>query len=169
MDTVSIREREVDGTDGRVFALQIRPYKSLDNRIDGAVVVLFDVSSVQDQAAALEVASATGEALISTMREPILLLDSDLKVQKANRAFLAAFQVRQAETEGRLVLLGDGQLKSGARRLLERCARQRTRSFRSSTSSRHWRRDAVDAPGSRPAAQPGVILLIVRDVTDDGP
>jgi two-component system CheB/CheR fusion protein len=176
VDTVSVREREVEGTDGRVFGLQIRPYLSLDNRIDGAVVVLFDVSSVQDQAAALEVASATGEALISTMREPILLLDSDLKVQRANRAFLAAFQVRQADTEGRLVYdLGDGQWNSPElRRLLEEVLPD-NKNFEGFAVEHDFpdigrKKMLLDArrieAGRR---KQGVILLILRDVTDHGP
>ena len=121
IDTVGIREREVEGTDGQTFALQIRPYKTIDNRIDGAVVVLFDLSNGEATAAALEVARATGETLIALIREPVLLLDGAFKVQRANRAFLDLFQLRADETAGRFIYdLGDKEWDlPELRRLLE--------------------------------------------------
>ncbi|MBA3845434.1 MAG: PAS domain-containing protein [Planctomycetes bacterium] len=48
-------------------------------------------------------------AIVETMRLPLLVLDSDLRVRSANRAFLRDFQVGAEETEGRLVYeLGNG-------------------------------------------------------------
>jgi two-component system CheB/CheR fusion protein len=43
IDTMAMKERDVQDSDGRWYAMQVRPYKTLDNRIDGAVVTLFDV------------------------------------------------------------------------------------------------------------------------------
>jgi two-component system CheB/CheR fusion protein len=43
MDTVAPIERDVRDRQGRWFALRIRPYKNLDNKIDGAVLALFDI------------------------------------------------------------------------------------------------------------------------------
>ena len=43
MDTVAPLERDVRDRQGRWFALRIRPYKNLDNKIDGAVLALFDI------------------------------------------------------------------------------------------------------------------------------
>jgi two-component system CheB/CheR fusion protein len=43
MDTVAPLERDVRDRQGRWYALRIRPYKNLDNKIDGAVLALFDV------------------------------------------------------------------------------------------------------------------------------
>ncbi len=49
-------------------------------------------------------------ALIETIREPFLILDSDLRVVEANKAFYVAFEVNKKETEKRLVYkLGNGQ------------------------------------------------------------
>lgn len=38
-------ERKVQDKQGRSYLLRLRPYKSADNRIDGAVVALFDVDA----------------------------------------------------------------------------------------------------------------------------
>ena len=45
IDTLSIHERKVRDGKGRVFSLRIRPYRTADNRIDGAVVTLVDLKA----------------------------------------------------------------------------------------------------------------------------
>src|SRR5579864_323850 len=48
--------------------------------------------------------------IVDTVREPLLILDTTLRVRSANRAFYQTFQVSPAETEGRLIYeLGNGQ------------------------------------------------------------
>lgn len=43
IDTISVKQFEVKDSQGRTMSLTIRPYKNTDNRIDGAVLTLFDV------------------------------------------------------------------------------------------------------------------------------
>src|SRR5687767_15675819 len=48
--------------------------------------------------------------IVDTVREPLLILDTTLRVRFANRAFYQTFQVSSEETEGRLIYeLGNGQ------------------------------------------------------------
>src|SRR5438034_4118635 len=48
--------------------------------------------------------------IVDTVREPLLMLDTTLRVRSANRAFYQTFQVSSAETENRLIYeLGNGQ------------------------------------------------------------
>jgi signal transduction histidine kinase/DNA-binding response OmpR family regulator len=48
--------------------------------------------------------------IVDTVREPLLMLDTNLRVQSANRAFYETFQVSAAETENQLIYqLGNGQ------------------------------------------------------------
>src|SRR5436190_23812839 len=48
--------------------------------------------------------------IVDTVREPLLILDSTLRVRSANRAFYQTFHVSSAETENRLIYeLGNGQ------------------------------------------------------------
>ncbi len=44
IDTVTIHETNVRDSEGRWYSLRIRPYKNVENRIDGAVLALFDIS-----------------------------------------------------------------------------------------------------------------------------
>jgi two-component system CheB/CheR fusion protein len=43
IDTISLIEREVQDRNGRKYLLRIRPYKTLENKIDGAVLVLLEM------------------------------------------------------------------------------------------------------------------------------
>ena len=48
--------------------------------------------------------------ILGSIREPLVVLDADLKVVKANFAFYQAFDVKPDETEGALIYnLGDRQ------------------------------------------------------------
>src|SRR5580692_5142845 len=50
------------------------------------------------------------EAIVDTVREPLIVLDDALRVVVASRSFYRAFAVTPAETEGRLLYeLGNGQ------------------------------------------------------------
>jgi PAS domain-containing protein len=48
--------------------------------------------------------------IVDTVREPLLMLDTTLRVRSANRAFYETFHVSSEETENRLIYeLGNGQ------------------------------------------------------------
>ena len=61
------------------------------------------------------------EAIVDTVREPLIVLDDALRVVVASRSFYRAFDATRQETEGRpLYELGDGQWNiPGLRTLLE--------------------------------------------------
>src|SRR5580692_6127279 len=57
--------------------------------------------------------------IVDTVREPLLILDTTLRVRSANRAFHQTFQVSSEETENRLIYeLGNGQWDIPALRTL---------------------------------------------------
>jgi len=57
--------------------------------------------------------------IVDTVREPLLILDAELRVRSANRAFYQSFLVSKEETEGRLIYqLGNGQWDIPALRTL---------------------------------------------------
>jgi PAS domain-containing protein len=50
------------------------------------------------------------QGIVDTVREPVLVLDKELRVIAANRSFYSVFKVSPEHTEGRLLYaLGDGQ------------------------------------------------------------
>src|SRR3984885_11159718 len=53
---------------------------------------------------------AFAQGIVDTVREPVLVLNKDLRVIAASRSFYSSFKVNPADTKGRLLYaLGDGQ------------------------------------------------------------
>src|SRR5262245_9683561 len=42
-DSMTVREREVQGRDGHRYSLRVRPYRTLDNKIEGVVMLFIDI------------------------------------------------------------------------------------------------------------------------------
>ena len=72
----------------------------------------------------IEDGRALAQAIVDTVREPLLVLDADLRVVAASRSFYLTFRVNRQDTQGRLLYaLGDGQWDiPGLRALLEKIA-----------------------------------------------
>ena len=68
------------------------------------------VTGFREQFTVIADALAFAEGIVDTVREPVLVLDQDLRVIAANRSFYAVFKVSPEHTQGRLLYaLGDGQ------------------------------------------------------------
>jgi len=107
IETMSTKERQVTDAEGRWHSLLVRPYRTAQNKIEGAVITLVDIDALKSEAAE---ARNYAEAIVETVREGILILDSDLTVKAANRSFLEMFKVTAQETQNRhLYELGAGQ------------------------------------------------------------
>jgi two-component system, chemotaxis family, CheB/CheR fusion protein len=127
IDSVSIKEREVQDREGHWYCLRIRPYRTADNRIDGAMLLLIDIDSFKDidrltsLLAEVETARHFAEGVVQTAPWPLLILDRHLQVIKANPAFYQVFQTSHVETEQQFIYaLGNGQWNiPGLRKLLE--------------------------------------------------
>jgi hypothetical protein len=64
----------------------------------------------REQFTAIADAWALAQGIVDTVREPVLVLDKDLRVIAASRSFYSAFKVSPADPKGRLLYtLGDGQ------------------------------------------------------------
>ncbi|HEY0712748.1 MAG TPA: CheR family methyltransferase, partial [Polyangia bacterium] len=64
-----LREEQVEGPDGRLFELQIRPYKTLEGKIEGAVLSLYEMTDLAN----LRLARTIGEHIMQMATDPILL------------------------------------------------------------------------------------------------
>jgi two-component system CheB/CheR fusion protein len=100
IESVVPREREVRDRQGHWLSLQIRPYKNLENRIDGAVLALFDVDAVRRHA--VEVRELCG-GIVESVHEPLVILDLSLRVSMVNQPFERLFGVSRDEIQGRFL------------------------------------------------------------------
>jgi two-component system CheB/CheR fusion protein len=179
IDTVTPHTCEVQDHEGRWYSLQGRPYRTPEHQIDGAVLLLLDVSSLKDVdrltrlLADVQQAREYAERIIQTVPEPLLFLDQALHVRVANEAFYQAFQVAPETTMQRpLYALGNGQWDiPRLRELLESIIPQAgvvhnfevTHTFDAigrRTMRLNGRRLALEAPDE------AVILLAIQDITD---
>jgi two-component system CheB/CheR fusion protein len=110
IDTLTACEREVQDRQGRWYSLRIRPYKTVDDKIDGAVLIFVDIDAARRSAALIEETHDFADAIVETLRDPLVVLTPDLRVKRANAMFYKMFQVTPEDTEGRFLYdLGDGQ------------------------------------------------------------
>jgi two-component system CheB/CheR fusion protein len=110
LDSLVPREREVRIASGEWFLARIQPYRTLDNVIDGVVLTFTDVSKRIQAEAASEEAKKLAESIVDTVREPLIVLEENLKVVSASSSFYKNFRVTKDETIGReLYALGNRQ------------------------------------------------------------
>jgi len=94
----------------RSIADSASPIRNRNDKIIGAVLVFRDVTEARRAEIAVHDARQFAENIVDTVRQPLLVLDSQLRVQSANRTFYHAFNVAPHATEGKLIYeLGNGQ------------------------------------------------------------
>lgn len=120
LETLVPTEAEAQA-DGRWYSVHITPYRTSENAIMGAVVTFTDVNTQRELLQELRGSLAYANSILGTMREPMVVLDGDLRVLSVNQAFYHVFQVSPGQTGGkRLYDLGNGQWHiPELRRLLE--------------------------------------------------
>jgi two-component system CheB/CheR fusion protein len=158
--------RDIRDSHGRWYSLRVLPSAGPDGKSDGAVLVLIDIDAAkrgQDFA----------EAIVETVREPLVILNQNLQVVKANKTFYETFRSAREETEGRLIYdLGNGQWNiPKLRELLENIlpAHATFRDFEVTHEFDHVGRKVMMLNASEifnPNAQARTILLAIEDATD---
>ncbi|MEP6518129.1 CheR family methyltransferase [Microcoleus vaginatus] len=110
IDTLQTKEQEIQTLSGYWYNLRIRPYRTTENQIDGVVMVLLDIDALKRSARTLEEARNYSETIVETVQTPLVVLDANFRVNKANRSFYEMFQVSPSETaKSSLFELGNGQ------------------------------------------------------------
>ena len=122
-DTVKVLEtlipvmKEVTIKAGLAYTMKIIPYRTVDNVINGVVIAFNDITNLKILEKSLieardnaESAKDYAEGIIETVREPLTVLDSDMKVVSANNAFYETFHISPEETTGHMFFsLSNGQ------------------------------------------------------------
>jgi len=109
MDTLAVQTKEVTDKDGRWYSMRVRPYKTAENRIDGVVMLFVDIDELKKGAQRLDQSRAYAEAIVDTVGSPLLILNTRLRVERANRCYYEMFRTSPEETEGQaLSELGGG-------------------------------------------------------------
>jgi two-component system CheB/CheR fusion protein len=82
----------------------------MDNVIDGVVIAFIDITEQKRAQEALQDALAYAEGIVETAREPLVVLDADLRVVTANASFYQVFKTSSGDVEKvRIYDLGNRQ------------------------------------------------------------
>ena len=171
LQTLVIKEREVQAADGSWFFMRTLPYRTSKNTIDGLVLTFQDITKMKEAEQTVHATRGFAASVVETMHEPLLVLDDQLRVVLANRSFYRIFQVTPREVEQQLLY----HLCKGAwnipdlRRLVEEIL-PKTTSFQDFVMDKtfpHIGRKVLALNGRRleqDLAQPGRILLAMDEV-----
>ena len=166
MDGGNRTPRDIRDSHGRWYSLRVLPSAGHDGKTDGAVMVLIDIDAAKR---GLDFA----EAIVETVREPLVILNQNLQVVKANKTFYEAFRSVPEDTEGRRIYdLGNGQWNiSKLRELLENILPTHStfRDFEVTHEFDRVGRKVMCLNASEifnPNAQARTILLAIEDTTD---
>lgn len=88
-------KKEVHSDEGRWYVRQTLPYVLGDGSVGGVVVTFSDIA-----AEALQEARLYAESIVNTVREPLIVLDSDLHVHSINQPFSVLFEVSSHDILG---------------------------------------------------------------------
>jgi len=170
-----VQEREVQDESGHWYLMRARPYRTMDNRIDGAVIGFFDIDVLKNSLGEVHRAREYAESLVETVRESLIVLDGSLRIRAANQAFYRTFHASPAAAEGKdfLSLWGLDEEDPYLRERLSKVTRetplhdyeidQEIEPLGHKTLLLNARR--VRLPGESGEAQP-LILLAIDDITE---
>jgi two-component system CheB/CheR fusion protein len=92
---------DVKSTLGSWYLCSVSPYRTHEDRIEGVVINLANISDIKAGEEKLRVAHAYTEAIIDTIREPLVVVDGELRVVSASQSFYRFFGAQPADTLGR--------------------------------------------------------------------
>jgi len=87
-------EREVTGTNGTTYQLRIRPYRTQDNKIDGAVLTLVDIDPIRRPHASIEYLSSAAMNAAENSGSCVFALDTALRIRAGSTAFRETFDLK---------------------------------------------------------------------------
>ena len=138
----------------------------------GVVLIFRDITERRQAERLIESAREYAESIVTTVREPLLVLDAELHVRSANRSFYETFQGRTRRDRRPIHLrprgwaVGHPGVKDAARGII--ATEHLVRRFRGGTRFRAYRPED-DAPQRSPLSPGGryeLILLAIEDITD---
>jgi len=86
VDTIGPIERDVQDRQGHWYSLRIRPYR-VENKIDGAVVTLYDIDAPKRHEESVRSASALADAVVQASSTAIAIFDAELRIRSASPRF----------------------------------------------------------------------------------
>jgi two-component system CheB/CheR fusion protein len=99
--TLIPKEAEIPTTGGQWYFVRMLPYRTANNMISGLVITFLDITLQKQAELASQELQRYTESIVETIREALLILNAELQVVSANRAFYRTFQQTLDEIKGK--------------------------------------------------------------------
>jgi len=117
IDTITPIEREVQDAQGHWYSLRIRPYRSVDNKIDGAVLTLYDIDVPKRYEEGIRATVALAEEAIHNSPAAVAVIDAQMRIRAASTGFARLFSIPDHDARQQRQLSDFARLDAGFERL----------------------------------------------------
>jgi two-component system CheB/CheR fusion protein len=100
LERLQVEVREVQDRKGNWYQVSVRPYRTSENKIDGAVISIVDIDDLKHAEQQLRAARDYAESIIETVAKPLLVVGDNMRIVSVNRAFATLFGVDEGEVRG---------------------------------------------------------------------
>jgi two-component system CheB/CheR fusion protein len=114
IESMEVKESEVQDRHGHWYRLQIRPYKTTENRIDGAIVSLFDIDALKHLVKEAQRSNAEAERANRTKDEFLATLSHELRTPLSSMLMRAQL-LRHGTMDAAKVLKTGAAIEAGIR------------------------------------------------------
>lgn len=115
------REFEAEDRNGSWYLIRILPYMTLDNKIEGAVILFIDINESRKAIDNIHEAVDFSRSVMAAIHTPLTVLDMDFNIISASDSFYKAFKTDPDDVIGQSILsIFDGKgMSSGIVGILE--------------------------------------------------
>ena len=101
--------REIETHNGNWFIRSVLPYRAAAGAIEGVVITFAGISEMKAAERKIEAARAYAESIIATIRQPLLVLDADLRIVSASASYFRTFNLKPEDSIGQPFTMGGQQ------------------------------------------------------------
>ena len=99
--------REIESHDGNWYIRSVMPYRNDVSAVEGVVLTFARISEMKAAERKIEAARAYAESIIATVKQPLVVLDRDLRIVSASASFFEFFGAKPEECVGKPFGFGD--------------------------------------------------------------
>ncbi|MGZ3658934.1 MAG: CheR family methyltransferase, partial [Bdellovibrionota bacterium] len=103
IETMVVHDSEIKSRDNVWYRLQIRPYRTVDNKIDGIVLSLMDIDIMKRRMDEVRMAERQYRALLESAHDPIIIVNENGDIEFTNSPVERQFGYRPAELAGKTI------------------------------------------------------------------
>ncbi len=111
--------REIESQDGNWYIRCILPYRNEGRTVGGVVITFARISEMKEAERKIEAAKAYAESIIATVKQPLAVLDEELRIVSASASYFKVFDVEPEDSMGRPFTLGTKHRPEALAKFLE--------------------------------------------------